>query len=421
MLLGAMACGDDDPAASNTRPGDSSVVDAGASDATASGDAESSLPDTLRRSLEAAGDAAKQASDAPAFAVAIEQGGDVVWSRAWGMADLASETQATPDTPFSIASVSKAVLGVAVMQVVESGKVALNTPIGSLPLPFPVVHPRHEQNAITLEHLTTHSSGIRDGVAYECSYYLDEGRASLANVLGRGPCPDPVDTNLASFLESYLVRERLLYNAAHWAEAAPGASFAYSNVGAALSAVVLSSATGTTLETWTQTKIFDPLGMTRTTWHAASGTPTLATRYLRDDHAAPWTALPSYSLATWPDGGLRASARDLGKFLAAVAEGERNGKPAFLGKDAARTMLSARMSLPEGTGAGWQGVFWHGDGDLFGHTGSDPGAMSLMFHDRVRDVGVVLLVNGSGDDTMSGAMLELYRKLFELMGSKFSL
>jgi len=93
----------------------------------------------------------------PGMQVAVVQHGKLVLTRAYGLADVQHSVPVTTKTPFSIASMTKAFTGVAVMQLVEEGKLDLKAPVsqylGGLPVAW---------RPVTIQQLLTHVSGIPD-------------------------------------------------------------------------------------------------------------------------------------------------------------------------------------------------------------------------------------------------------------------
>ena len=84
-----------------------------------------------------------------------------VWSQAFGVANLDRELNCTPETIFPIASVTKAVSAVAIMMLWERGLVQLDSDVSQY-LPFPVINPKFPDSPITIRHILTHSSSLRD-------------------------------------------------------------------------------------------------------------------------------------------------------------------------------------------------------------------------------------------------------------------
>lgn len=93
---------------------------------------------------------------APGISAAVSSHGRIVFSSAYGYADLDNHVSATPATIYNIGSVSKVITAIAVMQLVEQGRVRLDDEIQKYVAAFP-----RKQAPITVRELLTHTSGIR--------------------------------------------------------------------------------------------------------------------------------------------------------------------------------------------------------------------------------------------------------------------
>ena len=92
----------------------------------------------------------------PGLSAAIVQNNQLAWSGGWGRASLEHDVPATGRTVYRIGSISTGVTAIAVLQLVEQGKIALNTPIRAFVPEFP-----EQDGPITVRHLLCHQSGIR--------------------------------------------------------------------------------------------------------------------------------------------------------------------------------------------------------------------------------------------------------------------
>ena len=93
--------------------------------------------------------------DQPGGAVIVTHGGRVLYRKAFGLANLADNTPVRPEMPLRIGSITKQFTAVAVMTLVDDGKVALDDDVAKLLPDFP------KGRGITVENLLTHSSGLR--------------------------------------------------------------------------------------------------------------------------------------------------------------------------------------------------------------------------------------------------------------------
>jgi CubicO group peptidase (beta-lactamase class C family) len=273
-----------------------------------------------------------------------------------------------------LASVTKTFTGTALLQAWEEGKIGLDDPINTL-LPFEVNNPYTESEVITVRHLATHTSGLLDNWPVYGSLYV--------------PGDSPIA--LGDFLQGYLVEGGEWYDAeSNFADRMPGEEYEYSNVGAALSGYLVEATTGTPLDDYAEAHIFAPLGMTNTHWHLADyeDTSVIAVPYDADG-----TPLDHYGYPTWPDGQLRSSANDLGRFLAALLNGGELEGARVLSEATVAMMLTPQ--IPEASTT--QGWFWITDtsqGYLVAqHGGGDLGVSTLIAFSPDLNIGLVILTN----------------------------
>lgn len=172
----------------------------------------------------------------PGCAVRADRHGEVIFRRAYGMANLESGTPNTPRTVFLAASIAKQITAMAVMLLVQRGKVSLEDDVHRFIPELP------DYGApITLRQLLTHTSGLRD--------YFE------MLILARGRFEEDRITQ-ADFMDIVTRQKALNFR--------PGAEFLYSNSSFALLALVVQRVSGKPLATFAQEEIFAPLGMTNT-------------------------------------------------------------------------------------------------------------------------------------------------------------
>ncbi len=194
-----------------------------------------------------------RAARVPGVAACIVTPGGVTWAGEYGHANLAHGRPAAVDTIFMLASISKTVMSVAVMQAVEDGLLDLDADVNDV-VPFPVRNPRHPRDPITLRLLLTHTSRIRDDWPTIIPFY-SHGDSTIT---------------LGGYLRRYLTPGGDLYDP-HRSYSAwrPGARYDYCNLAAALAGFMVEAASGTPFDEWCDARIFGSLEMDRTDWHLA--------------------------------------------------------------------------------------------------------------------------------------------------------
>jgi CubicO group peptidase (beta-lactamase class C family)/D-alanyl-D-alanine dipeptidase len=227
----------------------------------------------------------------PALSVALVDDQTTVWARGFGVANPADSTAATAETPYRVASVSKLFTDVAVMQLVEAGRVALDTPVTRY---VPEIHPENPfGQPITLRELLSHRSGL-------------VREPPVGNYF------DPTSPSVAATALS-LNGTSLIY--------APGSRTKYSNAAITLAGYIVERVSGEPFAAHMQRAVLDPLGMTASSFDPS---PALVERRARGQM---WTtdgrtfAAPTFPLGLAPAAELTASMRDLGRFLSALFAG----------------------------------------------------------------------------------------------------
>jgi methyl acetate hydrolase len=231
----------------------------------------------------------------------------VRFSQALGVADIAGQTPVAEDTQFQIASMTKALVTLAAMQLVEAGKLDLDAPIGALlpDLADPQVltgfgadgqpQLRPAARPITLRHLLTHTAGL----GY---FFIHPQVLQYFAAIGM-----PVPGSIAS------IRMPLMFD--------PGDSWEYS-VGIDWAGLAVEAVTGRSLGDYMAEHVFGPLGMTRTAFHDS----------LPDGAAQVHARDGSGTLRTQPmyigggeyhngGGGLIGTAPDYARFVRAILRG----------------------------------------------------------------------------------------------------
>jgi len=166
----------------------------------------------------------------PGGVVAVSQNGKVVVHRAYGSADLERDVPIRPDTVFDIGSLRKQFIAAAVLLLAEDGRLSLSDDVRKHVPELP-----DYGHKITLDHLLTHTSGIRDWT----------GLLPLAG-------------STADVLPLILRQKGLNF--------APGEEWSYSNSGYVLLKEVVTRASGVPFAEFTRRRLFEPLGMKATAY-----------------------------------------------------------------------------------------------------------------------------------------------------------
>jgi CubicO group peptidase (beta-lactamase class C family) len=172
----------------------------------------------------------------PGLSMAVLRQGKAIKSQGYGHADLERKIRVTADTVFQLQSITKSFTATAVLMLVEDNKISVEDPISKYLEALPA-----SWKGITITHLLTHTSGIKD--------FINEPTVDLAKDLE----PQDVIRSL----------EKLPLNFE------PGARYAYSNTGYHLLGMIIEKITGDTWQNFLRQKIFKPLKMKSTDVNSA--------------------------------------------------------------------------------------------------------------------------------------------------------
>ena len=255
--------------------------------------APSAIPQSTRADLDAWVGRQMTLRSIPGMQVVVVKGGQVVFSGAWGLANLQTPVPVTPDTVFSINSATKTFTGVEILRLVERGEVDLDAPVSTYLADLP-----EAWRPITVRQLLTHMSGLPDIITRDGGYVGQDRTAAIAAL---------ADLPLRSV---------------------PGERFAYNQTNYLLLQWMIEQARGQSFEAVVAQDAFAPFGMT----HAGFGDsldliPGKADsyRYSRPAGGEPprlqnvHELFPPFTRAA---AGINSSGQDLARWLIALQAGE---------------------------------------------------------------------------------------------------
>lgn len=321
------------------------------------------------------------AAPAAGLSISVTDRRRTLFTAGVGYADLAARSPALADTTFQIGSIGKSMTALALLQLVQAGRLDLNAPI-STHLPWMALPSRY--GPIALRHLLSHTAGL----------------------------PAGTDFAPAARYEGYALRD----TEAAWE---PGSRFHYSNTAYKLLGWLLEDVTGLDYAGAIRQRVLEPLGMnssepviSHSAWHG------MATGYvpLHDDR--PRRVGDPLIPAHWSeygvgDGSQVSTAGDMARYARLWLNGGRGEmgpviSPALYGQMTAPSITMSRGDVEDAYGYGF-GIMSHraGGHHFIGHGGSTVGFRAIMLTDQTDGLGVVILCNGSGGDLYPAARYAL--------------
>lgn len=294
------------------------------------------------------------AGDVPGAAVLVLRDGRPVVRAGYGLADLESDTPATPETNFRLASVTKQFTAASILLLAEDGRLKVDDRVRKWLPSLPKA-----AETVTIRHLLTHTSGLID--------YEDVIPEIFAAQLH--------DTDVLRLLET---QDRTYFR--------PGTGYRYSNSGYALLALIVEQASGKTFARFLRERIFEPLAMFNTVAYE-EGISTVNNRaFGYTEEAGRWNRTDQdQTSAVLGDGGIYSSIDDFAKWDAALYDG-RLLRPSSL--EAAFTPATHTDDPETEYGYGWRIT-----GETLWHSGESVGFRNVIVRYPKRHLTVVVLTN----------------------------
>jgi CubicO group peptidase (beta-lactamase class C family) len=259
--------------------------------------------------------------DAPGCELAISRSGQLLYSKAWGLADLEHHTPLTTTSPTEAGSVSKQFTAAAILLLQQQGKLSIDDDVRKYIPELP-----DYGKTIRLRYMMHHTSGIRDWGAIAAIAGWPRTTKSYSNA-------DALDI---------ICRQQALNNT-------PNDTFIYSNSNYNLFAIVVQRVSGMSLADFTKKYIFIPAGMTHTSWRDDHKriVPDRAIAYALTKDSSYETNMPNEDV--YGNGGLLTTAEDLLKW-SAFYQNKNLGGPDLLKQQLATEALND--GKPNNYGAG---------------------------------------------------------------------
>lgn len=314
--------------------------------------------------------------------VAIKDGETIV-NKAYGYANIENQQKADTSTVFEWASISKLLVYTSVMQLVEQGKLDLETNIQEY-LPEGFFKKLKYDEPITLMNLMHHNAGWEDQTVTEVYYYAENENVDLGETLRKN-------------------EPKQIYK--------PNSIVGYSNYGVGLAGYIVEEISGQPFYEYVNQHIFEPLHMNDTSIHpTGQDHPDLVQRrneiegYTKDLKLIPQNR--GY-VTFYPAGAAIGTAEDLGKFLAALMPVD-DSNVLFKNRDMLNEMLSTSLYY-EGTSTP---RFAHGFVEMeywvptLMHEGNLKAFSSKVVFDPASKFGVVVMTNQSFEEVYGYGLIK---------------
>ena len=320
--------------------------------------AASGIPAEKVKQIEALISAEMARLKIPGLSVAVVTDRQVRWSKGYGLADVENEVPAKAATVYRLASVSKPITAVAVMQLAERGKIDLDAPVQKYCPAFP-----EKQWPVTTRQVLAHLSGIR--------HYKSDEEINSTRHYGS------VTEGLAMFRDDPLLHE-------------PGAKMTYTTFGYTLLGCVVEGASAEKFADYVRENVFAPAGMTSTRADSVADIiPNRAQGYRKTEGGELKNSPLADNSYKVPGGGFVSTAEDLAKFAVAIETYK------LLKRETTELMFTSQKTSDgkeTNYGLGW-GIGTHAGTRAIGHSGAQQRVSTVLNMLPDRGLAVAVLVN----------------------------
>jgi CubicO group peptidase (beta-lactamase class C family) len=303
----------------------------------------------------------------PGASVTIIEGNQIVFTKGYGYADLKTKKPVTPETVFRAGSISKSFTSIAVMMLVEEGKLSLDAKLSDLMPELKYDNPWEKTDPIRLVHLLEHTSGF-DDIGFH--HYFLAGK----------------DVPLSKAVDAYGPYK------SRWK---PGTRMSYCNSGPVIAGRIIEKVSGQSFPEFIAARITGPLAMESAFW---TREPQISDRIAKSYANTEGKEEPFVEILARPSGSLNVTSKDLSKLpllmlgrgtldthtYLSTASVERIERP--------ETTDGVRAGLRYGYGLG--NLMYPGKrGIFFGHDGGIDGFVSKYEYAPGSGAGFVVMAN----------------------------
>lgn len=292
---------------------------------------------------------------------------DGAWLLTNGWADKENHRKVTEDTLFRVGSVSKMLVSLSVLSLVEQNKLTLDTPVRVIAPDLVFANPWRKTHPLRVVHLLNHASG------WDAPHFIENAVQENA--------PLTIGQALAVYPQSRVSR---------WP---PGTRTAYNNTGPLAAAYIVEQITQMPFEAYVKQTFLAPLGMTDSDYFYNESYRNKGVSLYNGA-----TKLPYRDFSNRPSGGLNSNAKDMlallqfflrQKTLASVSHGQ------LVQMETVQGTLAAESGLAFGNGLG--NMPYQVNGWVFhGHEGSVRGGTAMLVYQPELQAGYVIMANGEG-------------------------
>jgi len=318
--------------------------------------------------------------DLPSVSACVIKDNAIVWVQSYGYSDKENQKEASDETIYHVASISKLFIATAIMQLEEQGKINIDEDINNY-IPISIRNPHFPEISITARMLLTHNSGIAWPQTYrEALGIWDHFEPDQA------PAP-------SEWVPQFLIPLGKYYNPYIWKNTSPGTFELYSNIGSNVLAYMVEQISGQNFRDYCMQNIFIPLNMQNTSYNYSDlALNKIAVLYNNNN-----TIQEPFDDRIYASGGLKTTIQDLSRFMITyLNKGELDGQR-ILQETTVEKMLEIQNEM-SGICLLWRASL----GNWVGHTGGMAGAATIAEIHPESKTGLIIFCNKHSNTVYQG-------------------
>jgi len=308
----------------------------------------------------------------PGAAIAIINR-DSIWTGTYGFADKNKNVPISNKTVYRLGSISKTYLALAIMRLVDEGKLALNDPIKEIIPEIEMKNNQEKFNPVKVIHLLEHTSSIDDVHFNEGYNTTGSQELSLIEIFNKNP-------------KSRYIRWK------------PGEYASYSNDAYSLLGLIIERISGQKFEKYIQTNILDKIESTSTCYFRNE----INSSFFAQGYTNDGNPLEYCPVLMRPSGGLNSNIVDISNFVQMLLQNGYYNHLCVIDSVTLNKMFYPSSSIPAqegykpGYGSGFSSHYINGY-KFFGHGGGLPDFNSIFLIKPKTNLGIVVLINSNSD------------------------
>ncbi len=284
----------------------------------------------------------------PGLSLAVVKDGETIYLKGYGARNLKYNIPSTPDTLYGIASCTKSITCLAIMQLQEKGKLSVNDPIKKyLPVTLEL-----DEEPITIHHLMSHSSGIPNlGMATLVFWRQIHDKEWFVPISSKTDFYNHINQAQSELVDK------------------PGKKYFYFNSGFTMLGEIIEKVSGETFAKYVVDHILKPLEMTRSTFVRSifNDDADRMTGYKFEEDKPVRSSLP-FNWMVYAAGGLFTSVNEWSNYIKMIINKGRFGETRIIKEESLEKIFTVAIQKPSGYyGKLGYGYGWNIEEDFLGH------------------------------------------------------